>query len=184
MCALLQTTADHAARRGASRLRAADRRILARASARPCAGSTHRTASYGHWAAGGLQGTCSLCRSAAVRLGLSGACPQLDRRLGPWMASGLGSAFTAALPRPMYRITCPSRTRLHARSQVPAMHRGLMYRIIGHYPIVSPATVVSGNGTAASALSTGALAAAMPGPGRAECPPGCGAKSAGSAGPG
>jgi hypothetical protein len=52
------------------------------------------------------------------------------------MASGLRGAFTDALPRPMYRITCPSRARLHARSQVLAMHRGLMHRITGHYPIV------------------------------------------------
>ena len=35
----------------------------------------------------------------------------------------------AALPRPMYRITCPSRTRLHASSQGLAMYRGLMSRI-------------------------------------------------------
>src|ERR1017187_566725 len=49
------------------------------------------------------------------------------------MVSGLRGAFAAALPQPMYRITCPSRTRLHARFQVLAMHRGLMYRITGHY---------------------------------------------------
>jgi hypothetical protein len=47
------------------------------------------------------------------------------------MASGLRGAFTATLPGPMYRITGPSRTRLYARSQVLAMHRGLMYRITG-----------------------------------------------------
>jgi hypothetical protein len=54
-------------------------------------------------------------------------------RLGPRMASSLRDAFAAALPRPMYRITCPSSTQLHASSQVLAVHRGLMYRIIGHY---------------------------------------------------
>jgi len=42
-------------------------------------------------------------------------------------------------PRPMYRITCPSRTRPHARSQVLAIHRGLMYRITAHYPVALPA---------------------------------------------
>lgn len=69
------------------------------------------------------------------------------------MAPSLRGArtFAAALPRPMYRITCPSRTRLAARSQVLARHRSLMYRInrslmyriIGHYPIVSPRVVWS-----------------------------------------
>ena len=39
---------------------------------------------------------------------------------GWWLARG---AVTAALPRPMYRIMCPSRTRLHARSQVLALRR-------------------------------------------------------------
>lgn len=39
----------------------------------------------------------------------------------------------------MYRITCPSRARLHRHAQVLAMHCGLMYRITGHYPVVSPA---------------------------------------------
>ena len=34
----------------------------------------------------------------------------------------------------MYRITCPSRTRLNARSQVLARNRCLMYRVTGHYP--------------------------------------------------
>jgi len=55
------------------------------------------------------------------------------------MASRLRGActFAAARSRPMYRITCPSRTRLHARSQVLARHRSLMYRIIGHYPAIS-----------------------------------------------
>jgi hypothetical protein len=82
----------------------------------------------------------------------------LDRRLGPSMASGFRGAFATALPRPMYRITCPSRTRLHARSQVLAMHRGMVYRITGHYPMASPAGLVPGNRTAASAWVAGALA--------------------------
>ena len=43
------------------------------------------------------------------------------------------------LYRPMYRITCPSRTRLHACSRVLARHRDLMYRITGHYPVPLPA---------------------------------------------
>ena len=85
---------------------------------------------------------------ASARIGLQGpadihgrmpqtavsACAVVARRL----ASGLRSTFAAALPRPMYRITCPSRARLHARSQVLAIHRGLMYRIIGHYPVAAP----------------------------------------------
>jgi len=108
------------------------RRILTRASTRPRAGSSAQNSQLGQQVADPLHGNgiCSLRRSAAVRLGLSGAGPQLDRRRGPWMASGVRSAFAAALPRPMYRITCPSRTRLHARSQVLAMRRSLMYRII------------------------------------------------------
>lgn len=46
-----------------------------------------------------------------------------------------GWHLACALPRPMYRITCPSRARLHARSEVIARHRCLTYRIIGHYPM-------------------------------------------------
>src|SRR5437763_291908 len=72
-------------------------------------------------------------RSAAIRLGLSGAGPPLYGRLGPRMAPGLRGAFAAALPGPMYRITCPSRTQLHARYQVLAVRHGLMYRITGRY---------------------------------------------------
>jgi hypothetical protein len=101
----------------------------------------HGTASYGHQVADRLHGTCHFAgalsvTSAVVRLGLSGASPQLDRRLGPWMASGLLGAFAAALSRLMYRITCPSRTRPHARSQVLAIRRSVMYRITAHYPVV------------------------------------------------
>ena len=51
-----------------------------------------------------------------------GRCPRLRRRSS----------------RPMYRITCPSPTRLHARSQVLTRHRSLMYRITGHYPVAVP----------------------------------------------
>ena len=118
----------------------ADRRTLARASAHLRAGSNaEQPALVTRWPAADT-GTCSLCRSAAVRLGLSGAGSRSDRRLGPSLSSGLRGArtFAAALPKPMYRITCPSRTRLHARSQVLARHRCLMYRVIGHYPVGNP----------------------------------------------
>jgi hypothetical protein len=85
------------------------------------------------------RGTCSLCRSAAVRPGLSGAGPHLDRRFetvdGIWLARCLH--LRRALRRPLYRIACPSRTRPHARSQVLARPRSLMYRIIGYYRAAS-----------------------------------------------
>ena len=84
------------------------------------------------WCAGG----CAQSAPKSTDLCPSSTC----RRLGGWMASSLrgAHAFAVALARPMYRITCPSRTSLHARSQVRAGHHGLMYRIIGHYPVVSP----------------------------------------------
>jgi len=65
---------------------------------------------------------------------LAGSWVTIDRPLGPWMAYGWRGVrtFAAILPDPMYPITCPSRTRLHARSQVLATHRSLMYRVIGH----------------------------------------------------
>src|SRR5690349_3378607 len=57
----------------------------------------------------------------AVRLRLSGAnSPQPDRRSGPWRPAYVGPPTFAGLNRLMYRITCPSRARLHARSQVLA----------------------------------------------------------------
>jgi hypothetical protein len=63
---------------------------------------------------------------------------QADSWIGPWTVDGVylpsARAF-ADIPRPMYRITRPSRTWPHARSQVVARHRGLMYRITGHYPV-------------------------------------------------
>ena len=55
----------------------------------------------------------------AVRL----ECRELAARsaLWPWMAAGLTRIEDlAALHRPMYHITCPSRARPHARSQVLA----------------------------------------------------------------
>src|SRR5690242_5946055 len=55
----------------------------------------------------------------AIRRGLPGAGPQPDRRCGPWRLDYAGPDF-AGPNRPMYRITCPSRARLHARSQVLA----------------------------------------------------------------
>ena len=82
---------------------------------------TRRAASYGHHVADHLQGTCSLRRSAAVRLGLSGAGPQSGQRLGPWMASGLRGALTAASSTDAPGNVSESHT-LHARSQVLAMH--------------------------------------------------------------
>ena len=59
----------------------------------------------------------------------------------------------AALPRPIYRITCPSRARLHARSQVRAKHRGAMYRVIGHYPVALPVHVGLAARSAAAQIS-------------------------------
>jgi hypothetical protein len=80
-------------------------------SACPCAGSnTQNCQLWSPRRPAACNGTCSLCRSAAVRLGLSGAGPLLNRRFGPWMAANLRSS------RPMYRIMCPSHARLHARS--------------------------------------------------------------------
>jgi hypothetical protein len=68
---------------------------------------TLRTASYGHQISLHLQGAATI-RSAS------------------WTADGIWLArclhFAAARPDPMSRITCPSRTRLHARSQVLATH--------------------------------------------------------------
>ena len=56
---------------------------------------TSRTASYGHQVADRLQGLCSLCRNAAVRLGLSGTGSQSARRFGfGWC--GWRGAVTAA----------------------------------------------------------------------------------------
>jgi hypothetical protein len=53
-----------------------------------------RTASYGHHVADRLQGTCSLCRSAAVRLGLSEAGPQSGWTVdGVWLARCLHRRF-------------------------------------------------------------------------------------------
>jgi hypothetical protein len=115
--------------------------------------TTPRTASYGHQMADRPQGTCSLCRSAAVSLELLGVGPQSDRRLGPgWpLACAVSAPFAVALPRPMYRITCPYRTQLHAHSQVLARHRGLTCRITGHYPMASSDGPGLGNRTAAPA---------------------------------
>ena len=64
-----------------------DRRILARASARPCTGSNAQNSQL--WSPGGWPPAEYMftSQSAAIRLGLSGACPQLNRRLGPWMVS-------------------------------------------------------------------------------------------------
>ena len=111
-------------------------RIFAHASARPHAGSNAQNCQL--WSLGGLPPAGVHVHFAGVQQSVwdcHGSEPQLDRRLRLWMAFGLRGAriFAAALPRPMYRITCPSRTRLHACSQVLARHHGLMCRIIGHY---------------------------------------------------
>ena len=58
------------------------------------------------------------------------------------VASGLraDSTFAATPPGPMYRITCPSRAP--GGTSVPACppgHRSPVYRLIGHYPVVSAA---------------------------------------------
>jgi hypothetical protein len=60
------------------------------------------------------------------------------------------------------RDNVSSRTQPHARSQVLAAHRGLMYRIslmyriIGHYPVISPTVVVIGNQSAVNGRCLGA----------------------------
>ena len=106
------------------------RRILARASARPCVDSNQQNSQ--RWSPGDLPTVFTLPECSIP----SGSWPTV--RLASWTVGD--SAWLARYshlcrrsPRPMYRITCPSRTRLHARSQALAMHRGLMYRIIGHY---------------------------------------------------
>ena len=125
--------------RGKGRLQPprAERRILARAPAHPRAGSIAQNSQL--WSPGGLAavGQMFTLPECSSPFWIVGSWPTV--RSAPWTVDGVrlvrARTFAAALPRPMYRITCPSRTRLHARSQVLAMHRGLMYRIIGHYPM-------------------------------------------------
>ena len=78
--------------------------------------------------------------SARPRVGSNAQNCQLWPRCGLSPAAAMNDlrgahTLAAALPRPMYRITCPSRADLHARSQVLAMRCGLMCWITGHYPM-------------------------------------------------
>ncbi len=80
---------------------------------------TPRTASYGHHVACRPQGnvTSPGCGGPS---GVVMIWPTV--RSAPWIVDGVclrgARAFAADLPRPIYRITCPSRIGLDARSQV------------------------------------------------------------------
>ena len=108
----------------------ADRRLLARASARRCAGSSAQNSQL--WSPRGRPpaGYMFTLPERGSPSGIVGSWPTVRLDRGWRLACPVPSP---PLPRPIYRVTCPSRTQLHARSQVLAMHRGLMYRIIGHY---------------------------------------------------
>jgi hypothetical protein len=109
-------------------------RLLARACARPCADSNAQNSQL--WCQPGCRlpaGNTFTLPECSSPSGVAESWP--TGRSAAWtvMVPGVRGAVAAALPRPMYGITCPSRTRLHACSQVLARHRGLMYRITGHY---------------------------------------------------
>ena len=89
--------------------------------------------------------------------GMSRAGPQLDQR---WTVDGVWLARYPHLRRRSssadIRDNVSSRTRPHARSQVRATHRSLMYRVIGYYPVISPTVVVTGNQSAVDGRRLGA----------------------------
>ena len=113
----------------------AERRILARASVRPRAGSDAQNSQL--WSPGGLslQGYMFTLPEFSRPSRISGPGPQLDRRLRPWVASGWRGArsFTPALPRPMYRGNVPASHTAARLPQVLAWRHSVMYWRIGHY---------------------------------------------------
>jgi hypothetical protein len=97
-------------------------RILARAFVYPRAVSNAKNSQLRSPGFPALAGSWATMRSASWGHGWHLACG--------------ARIFATPLPDPMYRTTCPSRRRLCAPRCSPAI---VMHRIIGRYPVASPA---------------------------------------------